>query len=309
MTRKRSLTTVILVILIMMSLPGLSQQKPNPDKADTIAFQLTDHNNIAVQAVLNQRDTVLLMFHTAANFLTLTEEAVQKLKSVRFDGVTDSIKSWGGQDNAARFSKNNRVQIGGLQWDSVTLWENKNSGQHTDGKFGIDLFAKKAIEIDFDKNIIVLNNGMPAKAAWFDRLALRVQRDDLFVDATCIIGKHHFNHPFLLHSGYYGAVLLDDQFTNENKLGAMLATTGEKQLKDSYGNIVKVKKAVLPQLQLGKQILVDVPAGFFEGAVGAQKMSVLGGDVLKRFNIIIDPERTYIYLNANHLNKSAYSNF
>jgi hypothetical protein len=35
-------------------------------------------------------------------------------------------------------------------------------------------------------------------------------------------------------------------------------------------------------------------------------MSILGGDVPKRFNFIIDPRREYIYLKPNHLANTAY---
>ena len=44
-----------------------------------IPFRLTSSNNISVQAVLNDKDTVKLMFHTAANSVTLTEDAVKNL--------------------------------------------------------------------------------------------------------------------------------------------------------------------------------------------------------------------------------------
>ena len=48
--------------------------------------------------------------------------------------------------------------------------------------------------------------------------------------------------------------------------------------------------------------------GFFEGAIGIQKMSILGGDILKRFNIIIDAERKFIYLKTNKFTKVSYKN-
>jgi hypothetical protein len=128
------------------------------------------------------------------------------------------------------------------------------------------------------------------------------------VEGGCVIGAHVFKHPFLIHSGYSGAVLLDDQFVLDNRMDTALKTFGVTQLQDSYGNSIRIKRAFLPQLQLGKQTLARVPAGFFEGALGTQKMSILGGDVLKRFNMIIDAERAYIYLEPNHLNASVYLN-
>ena len=48
-------------------------------------------------------------------------------------------------------------------------------------------------------------------------------------------------------------------------------------------------------------MLDDITVGFFSGAIGRQKMSVLGGNVLKRFNILIDSEREHIYLKSNGL--------
>jgi hypothetical protein len=49
-----------------------------------------------------------------------------------------------------------------------------------------------------------------------------------------------------------------------------------------------------------------MPVGFFEGAIGKQKMSVVGGDVLKRFNILIGLDRTEIYLKPNSLFNNAF---
>ncbi len=263
---------------------------------------------MAVQAILNEKDTVQLMFHTAANALTLTEEAVKRLTTVQFDNATDSIKSWGGQANTSRLSKDNLLQLSGLRWQHTPIWENVNSGQGTDGKFGIDLFDNKVIEIDFDRQVIVIHADLPRKAKKYNKLPLIFENDNMFIEAVCVIGGHPLKNRFLVHSGYAGAVLLDDQFVKDNAVGDKLTVTGEKSLKDSFGNIVKTKKAILPALQIGQTQLTIVPVGFFEGAIGRQKMSILGGDVLKRFNIIIDAQRKYIYLQPGSLKTVNYTN-
>ena len=57
---------------------GLSAQEA-PSKLiapDTIPFQLTEHNNLSVPAILNDQDTLQLMLHTAASGLTVITEAV-----------------------------------------------------------------------------------------------------------------------------------------------------------------------------------------------------------------------------------------
>ncbi|WP_315815508.1 hypothetical protein [Paraflavitalea speifideaquila] len=223
-----------LVVCVQMSSAQQKQPNAHLQPTHTIPFRLTNYNNIAVQAILNNQDTVVLMFHTVANSMTLTEAATQKLKSLHFEGA-DSVKSWGGADNTARFSKGNLLQIGNQQWKDVAIWENKNSG-------------------------------------------------------------------------YAGAVLLDDQFTNDHKISEKLTITSTKELKDSYGNVLKTRKAILPAFTIGKVKLSEVPVGFFEGAIGRQKMSIIGGDILKRFNWIIDAQRNYVYLKPSKLKNTSYSN-
>jgi hypothetical protein len=275
-------------------------------KTHTIAFKLTDYNNISIPAILNNTDTVHLMFHTAASSVTLTEESVKKLKSIQFKEVTDSVKSWGGQSNSSRLSVQNSIRMGDLLWEKIPIWENINSGHYTDGKFGIDLFKGRVIEIDFDKNIIRLHASLPKKIKKYEKAKLIFKDDMMFLEADCAVGDSSFSNIFLIHSGYSGAILFDDKFAGDNKLSEKLQILGEKILKDSYGNIVKTKQAILSSLKIPGKSLVNVPAGFFEGSIGRQKMSILGGDILKRFNLIIEADRSYIYLKANKLMNTEY---
>ena len=115
------------------------------------------------------------------------------------------------------------------------------------------------------------------------------------------------NNRFLIHSGHAGSLLFDDKFVADHKLGEQLKVIDTKELKDSYGNVLKVQKAILPRFTLGNTTLTNVPVGFFEGAIGRHKMSIIGGDLLKRFNIIIDAPRTFVYLQPNKLKKTPYT--
>ncbi len=83
-------------------------------------------------------------------------------------------------------------------------------------------------------------------------------------------------------------------FVQENELGEKLKIVGSKELKDSYGNVLKTQSATVPSFRIGEAVPHDVTAGFFEGAIGRQKMSILGGEILKRFRIVIDGKREFI---------------
>ena len=286
-------------VLFIVCCTQLSAQKI------VIPFELTSYNNISVTAKINKADTVNLMFHTAASSLTLTEDALKQMTSLVFDR-TDSVKSWGGSNNTSRFSTGNMLQISNRQWENVSIWENINSGPQTGGKFGIDLFEGKLIEIDFDKRVIILHEKLPAKSKKYEKLKLIYENEMMFVEGSCGVGGKLLTNRFLIHSGYSGSILLDDRFTAANKIDEQLKIVDQKTLKDSFGNILMTKKAVLPVFRLGTKSLINIPVGFFTGALGRQKMSIIGGDLLKRFNLIIDAERANIYLKENKLRTSQY---
>lgn len=271
-----------------------------------IPFQLTEQNNISVKAILNGKDTVNLMFHTAASSVTLIEDATKRMKSLIFNSNIDEVKSWGGEANAARLSENNVLQIGELKFTGISIWENKYSGAKTDGKFGMDLLVGKVIKLDFEKKSLIVTSTLPKDIKKYEKCKISFENDMAFLEASFKINKIILKNKFLVHSGYSGSILFDDQFANENKIAEHLKIIGEKELKDSYGNILKTMKAILPSLKIGTAKLANVPVGFFSGAIGRQKMSVMGGDILKRFNIVIDAKREYIYLKPNKLKNEEY---
>jgi hypothetical protein len=292
----------ILIILI-----SSCQNIFGQEKEIIIPFKLTEFNNISLLAVLNDKDTISLMFHTAANSVTLIEDATKKIKSLNFNNNTEGVKSWGGETNSSRLSENNILQIGEIKFKGISIWENKYSGPQTDGKFGLDLFKDKVLKLDFERSILIIASRLPNEIRKYQKLKLVFEDEMMFLEASFKINNVIKKNSFLIHSGYSGDLLFDDKFAGDNQMSENLKITGEKELKDSYGNVLKTMKAIIPYLEIGNIKLSDVPVGFFSGAIGRQKMSVMGGDILKRFNIIIDSKREYIYLKPNKLINMEYT--
>ena len=237
----------------------------------------------------------------------MIEDSAKNLTSITWGQEVEDSESWGGSSQQ-RKSHNNSLNIGNLHWNDLTLWENKNSGPTTDGKFGPNLFDSRPIEIDFETNTLIIHNKLPQKAVRYQKMPIQNEDGLMFVEAASVIEGIEINNRYLIHSGYVGAILLDDVFVETNKIADKIEITAEQALKDSAGNILKTKKGVLPRFIIGKNVLHNLPVGFFEGALGRQKMSIVGGDVLKRFNIIIDSNRENMYLKANGLSLLSYNN-
>jgi hypothetical protein len=260
----------------------------------TIPFTLTADNVIKVRAVINGADALDLMLHTAATDVMLTKAGAEKSPSVKFTDSA-SVQSWGGASDS-RSSTANSVQIGAVVHDDTHIFEDVNSGAGTDGKFGLDFFSGKIVEINFDQQHIVLHDRLPRKAKNYERLQMHGENGNLTVAANCLIDGRTYTNQFLIHSGYTGGILLDDAFTARSHIDGKIKITEESILLDSFGYTIKVKKGLLPSLSLGKLKLSGVPVGFFAGAIGQQQMSIIGSGVLTRFNLIFDVVNNDLYL-------------
>ena len=286
-----------------MLLTGFTNQTIRTPQADhreiVIPFILTASNNIVVKTILNDTDALNLMLHTAARDVTLTEDATRKAKSIKFTN-TDKVKSWGGETDS-RFSKGNHVQIGDLKRNKINVWEDKNSGKNTDGKFGLDFFQNRIIEINFDQRRIVLHDHLPPKAKKYEHLKIFNDKGQYLVQGSCVIEGREYTNKFLIHSGYSGGILLDDAFAASAGVDGKIRITDESSLKDSFGNTIKVKKGILSLFMLGSAKLTNVSTGFFAGTIGKQKMSIIGGEILKQFNLIFDIANNDLYIEQRHI--------
>ena len=268
---------------------------------DTIPFKLSKHNNIIVEAILNSSDTINLMVHTAANSASVIKSSSTRLNSLKWNNELTESSSWGGK-GTSRYSKANTLKIGAMVFDSLSIWENENSGPGTDGKFGLNFFDDYVVEINFDESLIKLHHILPNTDGYV-KINLDNRDGLLFIKGKSHIDSSAYDNPFLIHSGYSGALLFDDKFSTETQMGQYIKITSEEELKDSYGNILVTKNGVLSKFSLGEMQFYDVPIGFFEGTVGRQQMSVIGGGFIKQFNLIFDKNRREIYLKLRNDDK------
>lgn len=262
----------------------------------TIDFQLTPHNNLVVKAILNETDSCDLMFHTAVDSVSLIAASTPKLKSVQFTHEVNAI-AWGGEQ-AARYSPKNKIQIGDRVWSNIAIAEDRHSGIGTDGKFGWELFEGQVVEIDFDDSQIKVHSKLPDLTGYAE-FKTKYDRGGMKIECAIDVGGKNVSHRFLVHSGFSGTALFDDQFTATHKLHDRWQSSPGRDLKDSLGNVISTSRVVIPSISIGESQLKDVPAELFPGNIRSQKVSVIGSDLLKRFNFVVDADREHIYLKPN----------
>ena len=287
----------LVIVSVFSSCESNSPTKHNA--AVKIPFEVTSHNNMKVKVVLNNQDTLNLMFHTGAGDVSLTKKAAETVRSIDWEGNYD-LNSWGGAFEA-RLSENNSLSIESLVWDSLTVWEFEHSGPETDGKFGPHLFEGKAYEINYSQNALFIHDSLPPLSSDYTKVPMEYEKGMMFITGVSYINGEEYRNRFMIHSGFAGSLLYDDSFAQESKIGEHIEITDEQTLKDSAGNEVKTLKGKLPKFSIEGFELNDITVGFFEGTIGRQQMSVMGGELLKQFDWVIDAERNNVYLKRRNV--------
>jgi predicted aspartyl protease len=273
-------------------------------KSETIPFFINKQSNICIKALINDRDSVVLMFHSASNGLTLLKEVIDKKVHLIAD-KSIQVESWGG-NSSADFSNGNNLTIGKMRWDSLTIFFNENSGDQTDGKFGFDFFKNEIIEIDYDDQLLTIHKSIPKKVKNYFKLPFYIRNETIYLPASLHFENDIYRDTFILHTGYGGSVLLDPKIGEQYGMQAELPTISTSELRDSYNNIIKIETKELPEIRIGTKTVQKVPLSFANKSSNIS-MKVLGNDLLKRFNLIFDFKTNNLYISENSLYKIPFS--
>lgn len=250
---------------------------------EIIPFRITKYNNIIVKTLVNDKDSLDLMFQIAMEDASISPERMRPAKSLIFDknGI----------------SENNSVKIGSQEFKNIRFFDNELTGQEADGKIGIGIFKGKTYKIDYDKNQFVIYDQLPDVKDYKQVSYTSNNQGQIFLACDNLINNETYESSFLLQSGYPGGLLYSNQFAESKKLNENLKITGEKTLKNSAGKSITTKQGILPTLTIIDDIsLKNVSAGFFTGDIKNQTTSYFGADLIKRFNWIFDAETQIIYI-------------
>lgn len=260
-----------------------------------IPFRLTKYNNILVPVIINQKDTAQLMLHTGSDYITIIEDSYKKMKSISISDTLNNVTSWAGYSDM-KMSQNNVIKFGNEEFSKIPIFIDKQSGHESDGKIGLKFFEGKYFEINFDENKLYVYDKAPSKLKKYTKLNSRYSQETLYVKAFPFIDKKPIETEFMIHTGFSGALMISDDFAKEYKLLEKFEIIGESKLSDAAGNVILSKKSILPDFELANQTFKNVPMSFFDSTIKIQHKNIMGGDLIKRFNLILNPEKDILYV-------------
>jgi hypothetical protein len=256
---------------------------------DTIPFTLGDNDKIYVKGRLNGGPVLDLQFDLGAGGSVIKKASVSKVR-MQFDGTAHLHNSDG--DNVVPSSSANHLEIAGLAWDPVPFVVGDNMTRREDALIGNALFQDKILEIDYDRMVIAIHDTLPALSSEWIKEDMILDGVIPYVRGTLSVGDSRRDGWFLLDTGAYTSIL------NSDRLSAAGKFAGE------FRRLVGGRPRE-PSLTVGGRTFGQINYSVRRNKGDESALGLLGNDVLKRFNLIIDNRRGFAYFRPNrHLAQS-----
>lgn len=287
------LTILIFVILLNFSLINSQEKKT------VIPFSLSKYNNIIFKAVLYGSDTLNLKFDTSTTGLLLTHDAI-----INKTNLLDKEEK--PTQNYVKLKSFVSLKLGELHWNNLEVYPVALSGQGTDGRFGWDLFNDKLVILDYNQMTMTVTELLP-DVSKFTFAELAKTETALYILGEPQIENKAYKGRFLIDTGYQKTVLLDSVVLKEQNFPKNLKLIKVNELRNGAGDIFITQVVDLPSLIIGNQMIEKLPAQLLNTSNPAGfKTNILGNEILKRFNTILNFKNMAIYFQKNSLYNIPY---
>jgi len=177
-------------------------------------------------------------------------------------------------------------------------------GLKVDGVIGNDILKNFVVEIDYATKTINLYEAHAYQhAATGDVIPLMISEGLLFVRGSVVPeGGAPIEASFEIDSGSTGGVLLNTPFVDKHKLLLTVPKTIQANL-GGLGGMAKTFIGRIKSLKLGG-FVIDQPVTRFSRATqgdyaSSQYDGLIGGEILRRFKVIVDYSRRQMTLEPN----------
>lgn len=267
-----------------------------PEIHNSIPFFVNKFNTNFVPVVFNGTDSLMLNFDTGATEIDLTTDALrQKVKS---------------RPNINNTSYDIKI---GTQTYTSKVYDIPLAGNEVDGLLGWNLFDGMIVELDYEMNKMIVHSKMPRQVLHdkkYSKFKITYIKNKPFIEGEISQSGSRNKSLFLFDLGYQRTVMLDNSLLQEARFPTEKMEVIKKVIMHgTKGNEVPVITSNLERLILGNFELKNVAAQIMGQSkpMPGVNIHILGTDVLKRFNTILDFQKNIIYLKPNNLYDIPYA--
>jgi hypothetical protein len=297
------------LLICLFASEGRTQEEFVPPPArllTSFSFRQFTGGVVVVRArVGNYPDTLNFILDTGSGGISLDSATCQRMNipSVPSDRTIRGIAGI----RTVRFVYNEKLHLPGLTLDSMNFHVNDYEiltaayGEQIDGIIGYSFLSRHIVKINYDSSKIqVYSNG----SMRYPRggYLLKPILSTLPIQSAKIEDAREVNSRFYFDTGAGLCLLLSTDFVEDSTvLGSKrkpVMTQGE-----GLGGKMDMKLTVIREFRLGPYRFKKVPTYIFDDAYNVTAYPYLGGlignDILRRFNVILNYDKRDIYLVPN----------
>jgi hypothetical protein len=267
---------------------------------DTIPFTLTSYNAISVKAVINNTDTILMAFDASSFDFHLIKDAIlkrTKLLSNQPDALAGKVPP-----NYNRLNKIFKLQLAGMVWNNPDVSVKELASEGMDGSFGANLFDGKIIELNYDKNLLVVHSKLPGDLKGYKKSKLNFKRSFMYAKGTIEAEGKNYTGNFLFDNGSALALIIDSGWAAHQNFPKDLKLIKSSTIRDPRGVKYETRVVLAPALTVNGFTQHNIPTLMLSNKNPARfEINYFGNDFLKRFNIVFDLKNDCVYLKPNQL--------
>lgn len=299
----------LLPCVMLTTLFGRAQEEfvPPPAKLLTsFGFRTFTGGVVLVRArVSNYPDTLNFILDTGSGGISLDSTTCERLK-IRSEPSERTIRGIAGM-RTVRFVYNQQLHLPGLSLDSLNFHVNDYEilsaayGEQIDGIIGYSFLSRYIVTINYDSSRIqVFSQGsMKYPKGGF---LLKPILSTLPIQQARINDNRPINNRFYFDTGAGLCLLLSTDFVQDS---AVLSPKRKPVLTqgEGLGGKMEMQLTVIREFRLGPYRFKKVPTYIFDDLYNVTAYPYLGGlignDILRRFNVILNYDRRDIYLVPN----------
>ncbi len=294
----------LLIVFLLFSCVVVAQQSfqlPKGKKSDKIRFQLANNlivipvtiNGIELSFILDTGVGSTIIFSVDnKESLELKNASKIRLKGLGNNEPVEAIRSINNEVRIGRSTSfNHKVYL--ILDESVNF--SPRMGFPIHGIIGYDFFKDFILEINYAQKVIRVNDPdqyvyKKCKNCYQTKIGFRNQRKRPFLKAKYKSGEKLIDINLLLDSGSGSSLWL---FENKNKGIVVTKDSFRDFLGKGFNGDIYGQKTKIEELHIGDFKLKEVTTSFpdsvyIQGISSEKRQGSLGGNVLRRFNLIVD---------------------
>lgn len=265
-----------------------------------IPFTLKDDNRIYLKGIINQSDTLDLVFDLGANITVINKTRMAKKNvKIKFGSIVNNTGTNGISEQEKSF--NNQVVLGKEKYNNIDiLGISYSENDILDGIIGWNFFKNKKVLINYESEELLIYDARFAIPKGYNKTKLKFINDLPYIETIIFKGKKKIKIWAMLDTGWNGELLIYYPSVNKNDLLNQYHVKGESTTSGTDGSVSKSDWVRLPKTNLGGFEIYNMPAYLTKTKFESPIPALLGGNLLKRFHIILDFEKKLVYFKPNN---------